>query len=182
DVVAVQLNLIGSHDAPRALTVLGGDVAALRIATLLQAVLPGAPCVYYGDEVGLRGGNDPANRAAFPWDEGRWDTNLRAFVRAVLRLRGTEPALRHGSTTAIGTAGPALALERRLGWDRLVAAVNPGGGEVSLDITLPDAGDGSLTAVPLDAGEAPASVPVSGGRATLTVPGRTACVLRFGTA
>ncbi|MFI5226058.1 MAG: alpha-amylase family glycosyl hydrolase, partial [Candidatus Limnocylindrales bacterium] len=54
-VTAVQLNLIGSHDAPRALTVLGGDRAALRLATLLQLTLPGAPCIYYGDELGMEG-------------------------------------------------------------------------------------------------------------------------------
>ena len=70
DVVAVQLNLIGSHDAPRALAVLGGDLAALRMATLLQCTLPGAPSIYYGDEIGLTGGNDPANRASFPVGHG----------------------------------------------------------------------------------------------------------------
>ena len=41
----------------------------VRLATLLQVTLPGAPCIYYGDEVGLRGGNDPEYRGAFPWDE-----------------------------------------------------------------------------------------------------------------
>ncbi len=55
DVTAVMLNLLGSHDAPRARTVCGGDIAAMRIATLLQMTLPGAPCIYYGDEVGLEG-------------------------------------------------------------------------------------------------------------------------------
>ena len=82
DVVAVQLNLIGSHDAPRALTVLGGDVAALRMATLLQCTLPGAPSIYYGDEIGLTGGNDPANRGVVP--VGRRALGRRApGVRAV---------------------------------------------------------------------------------------------------
>ena len=73
------------HDAPRALTVLGGDRAALRMATLLQATLPGAPCIYYGDEIGLSGGNDPANRGAFPWDEG-------ALGRRVADVRARRPA------------------------------------------------------------------------------------------
>ncbi len=53
DVTAVQLNLLGSHDTPRLRTVLGGDVAAVRLAFLLLATLPGAPCLYYGDEIGL---------------------------------------------------------------------------------------------------------------------------------
>ena len=70
-VVAVQLNLIGSHDAPRALTILGGDRTALRLAMLVQATLPGAPCIYYGDEIGLDGDHDPDNRRAYPADPTR---------------------------------------------------------------------------------------------------------------
>ena len=65
-VTAAQLNLIGSHDTPRARTVLGGDVAALRLATLLQLTLPGAPSIYYGDEIGMDGGHDPDYRRGYP--------------------------------------------------------------------------------------------------------------------
>src|SRR6476646_2550039 len=81
DVVAGQLNLLGSHDTPRVRSILGGDPDAVRLAPLLQLTLPGAPCLYYGDEVGLTGGNDPGCRGAFPWDESRWDGAFRAFVR-----------------------------------------------------------------------------------------------------
>ena len=102
DVVAVQLDLVGSHDAPRLRTVLGDDVTGVRLATLLQMTLPGAPCIYYGDEIGLRGGNDPENRGAFPWDEGRWEAGLRDSVRAMTRLRATEPALRDSPLRAVG--------------------------------------------------------------------------------
>ena len=70
DVVVSQLNLLGSHDTPRLRTVLGGDAAAVRLAMLLQATLPGAPCVYYGDEVGLAGANDPAYRGVIPVGRG----------------------------------------------------------------------------------------------------------------
>ncbi len=150
DVVAVQLNLIGSHDAPRALTVLGGDRDALRMATLLQGTLPGAPCIYYGDEIGLAGGNDPANRGAFPWDESHWDHELRTFVRSVIRLRGAEPAMRHGSTTAIGADGVAFAFERRLGDDALVVVVNAGTESVDLRVTVPGVAAGSLEPVAID--------------------------------
>jgi neopullulanase len=179
DVVAVQLNLIGSHDAPRALTVLGGDVAALRMATLIQSTLPGAPCIYYGDEIGLTGGNDPGCRGAFPCDDSRWDRDLRAFVRSVLRLRADRPELRHGSTTAVGVAGPALAFERRLDGDRLVVAVDPGPDPVTLAITLPDGGDGRLATIPLDGVTAGIiDVPLVDGHARLTIPARSAQVLR----
>jgi neopullulanase len=181
DVVAVQLNLIGSHDAPRSLTVLGGDVAALRLATLLQSTLPGAPCIYYGDEVGMTGGNDPGCRGAFPWDETHWDGDLRAFVRSVLRLRATQPELRHGSTTTIAVAGPAIAFERRLDDARLVVAVNPGTVPVTLELPIPDGGSGRLATVELEgAGSTGHRVdaPIAGARATVVLPPRTGHVLR----
>jgi neopullulanase len=181
DVVAVQLNLIGSHDAPRALTVLGGDVAALRMATLLQCTLPGAPSIYYGDEIGMRGGNDPDCRGAFPWDETHWDGELRSFVRSVLRLRAAEPALRHGSTTAIAAAGQALAFERRLDADRLVVAVNPGTDPITLDVIVSGQDRGRLVPVAIDDGAGTEPVPVINDHAVIAVPGRTGRVLRLAT-
>jgi cyclomaltodextrinase len=180
DVVAVQLNLVGSHDTPRALSVLGGDVAALRMATLLQCTLPGAPSIYYGDEIGLTGGNDPANRGAFPWDEGRWDGTLRAFVRSVLRLRAAEPALRHGSTTAIAAAGAALAFERRLDRARLVVAINAGTDTVALDASIGGETEGRLEAIALDGTEtAIGPIEVVAGVARLMLPPRTGQVFRL---
>ena len=179
DVVAVQLNLIGSHDAPRALTVLSGDVAALRLATLLQATLPGAPCIYYGDEIGLTGGNDPACRGAFPWDADRWDTDLHAYVRGVLRLRAAAPVLRHGGTTAIGSSGPALAFERRLGDERLVVGVNAGTEGTDLELALPGIAAARLEPVGPTAGPNPGPMPpVADGHGRLPLPPRSGGVWR----
>jgi cyclomaltodextrinase len=181
DVVAVQLNLIGSHDAPRALAVLGGDAAAMRMATLLQCTLPGAPSIYYGDEIGLSGGNDPANRGSFPWEADRWDGALRAYVRSALRLRAVEGALRHGSTTILAAAGPALAFERRLDGRRLVVAVNAGTDAVTLETTVDGVSRGRLEAVDLDGSSATTigAIEVDAGGARLVIPPRSGHVLRL---
>ena len=92
-ITAVQLNLLGSHDSPRYRTMAGGDRAAYHLAVLLQATLPGAPCTYYGDEIGLTGDNDPWCRGAFPWDEtglGRSGAGLdEGGVRGAPRDPGT---------------------------------------------------------------------------------------------
>lgn len=53
--VAAQLNLLDSHDTPRFVTIASGNRAALRLAALFQMTYPGAPCVYYGDEIGMGG-------------------------------------------------------------------------------------------------------------------------------
>ncbi len=67
-VTEVQLNLLDSHDSPRFRTLTGRDEASWRLATLLLATLPGAPCIYYGDEVGVEGDHDPDCRRSFPRD------------------------------------------------------------------------------------------------------------------
>jgi cyclomaltodextrinase len=123
---AVQLNLLDSHDSPRVLSVLGGDRDAMELAVLLQATLPGAPCVYYGDEVGLEGGIDPDSRRSFPWDEGRWDHELLGSVRATFALRHAEPALRSDEVAISSAADKALAFRRGGADGSLAVAVNAG--------------------------------------------------------
>ncbi|HLU82125.1 MAG TPA: glycoside hydrolase family 13 protein [Trueperaceae bacterium] len=98
EAVAGQLNLLGSHDTPRVLTSLGGDAVAARQALFLLFVMPGAPCVYYGDELGLAGGHDPNCRQALPWDEvADRDDDTFELVRALTRLRARHTALRRGA-------------------------------------------------------------------------------------
>jgi cyclomaltodextrinase / maltogenic alpha-amylase / neopullulanase len=132
---AVQLNLLGSHDTPRVLSLLGGDIEAMELAVLLQGTLPGAPCVYYGDEVGITGGKDPESRKAFPWDPERWNADLLETTRATFGLRRAEPALRSDDVSFLSSAGEALAFERRDGDRRLAVAVNAGEAEAALALT-----------------------------------------------
>jgi neopullulanase len=93
-----QLNLLDSHDVPRALHMLQGDVKALQLALVLLFCLPGAPCLYYGTEVGLHGGEEPACREAFPWDgPADWRVDLRAFIASLAALRQSHEALCSGT-------------------------------------------------------------------------------------
>jgi neopullulanase len=89
-----QLNLLDSHDVPRALHMLQGDVEALKLALVLLFVLPGVPCVYYGTEAGLSGGAEPDCREAFPWgDPQAWPHDLTAFLASLSQLRREHPSL-----------------------------------------------------------------------------------------
>jgi glycosidase len=141
-------------------------------------MLPGAPCIYYGDEIGMTGGNDPANRAGFPWDGGGWDDDLRSFVRSVLALRAAEPATRHGATTSIGADGQAMAIERRLDEARLILAMNAGDGEMELDVAIDGIAEGRLQPVGLAGIDAGAEVAIRDGRARIPLVARTGRVLR----
>ncbi|MBI3749726.1 MAG: glycoside hydrolase family 13 protein [Chloroflexi bacterium] len=180
-VVASQLNLLGSHDAPRMLTVLGGDAARVRLAVLLQTTLPGAPCVYYGDEVGLAGGNDPECRGAFPWDQARWEPGLRDTFRALLHLRAAEPALRDGRLTLVGARDAAVAFERGAGPARFVVAANPGDAPLQLELRFSDAPSGAgghLAPVAIPGLTGTGESRIVDGRATIDLAARSGSVLR----
>ncbi len=123
---AVQFNLIGSHDAPRARTVLAGDVGALRLASLLQLVLPGTPSIYYGDELGMEGGPDPDCRRGYPVVADEGQLALRAFVRAAIHARRAHVALRRGTVAVAAANGQAIALAREAEGERALVAINSG--------------------------------------------------------
>ncbi|MCH4171269.1 MAG: glycoside hydrolase family 13 protein [Lactobacillus sp.] len=78
-------NNIGSHDTQRVLTALGDDKAKLHLIFQLFLTLPGVPCIYYGDEVGLAGDVDPDNRRYYPW--GHEDLTIKGWVKALIELR-----------------------------------------------------------------------------------------------
>jgi glycosidase len=102
---ASMLNLLGSHDTSRIATRLAGEPAAIRLAVALQLTSPGAPMVYYGDEIGLEGGEDPDCRRTMPWDRNDWDEDLFDWHRRLIALRHARPSLRGDIdvTTAHGT-------------------------------------------------------------------------------
>jgi len=137
-VVAAQLNLIGSHDAPRALTVLSRDRAALRQAIVLQMTLPGAPSIYYGDEIGMEGGLDPDCRRSYPTEPGAGDLELRAFVRSLVAARREHVALRQGEVSIAAAGERAIAIAREAGGFRAIVALNPGPDGERLSVVRPD--------------------------------------------
>ena len=115
-----QFNLLGSHDTPRLRTILGGDVQHVRVAAALLFTYPGVPCVYYGDELGMEGGNDPDCRRCMEWDTTRWDHELRGWFQRLARLRRAAPALRWGGFQTLYAAGDTLAYQREAPEERLV--------------------------------------------------------------
>ena len=95
------LNLIGSHDRERIMTMMAAEqdypsaTKKVRLLSALQYCLPGVPCIYYGDEAGLMGGADPANRSGFPW--GFENHDLGYHYRMLGLIYDEHPALKSGS-------------------------------------------------------------------------------------
>ncbi len=95
---AVQFNLIGSHDTPRVLTEAGEDKNRLKQIFNFLLTFIGTPCIYYGDEIGLTGEQDPGCRKCMPWDESEQDLDLFTHVQTLLRLRKEVPLLGNEGT------------------------------------------------------------------------------------
>jgi glycosidase len=122
----VNQNLIGSHDKQRFLTAAGGETWRLVLATVVQMTFPGAPGIYYGDEIGMTGANDPHCRATFRWDPATWNREVFEATAALGLLRRDSAVLRRGAWSVLWTGGEALAYERRLGEERVVVVLNRG--------------------------------------------------------
>ncbi len=139
EITTAQLNLLSSHDMPRFINMVQGDVSALKLAMLFQMTMPGAPTVYYGDEVGLTGGYDPGCRGAMPWDHSQWNADLLDYVRATIQLRKAHPVLRRGTYRTLLAEGDSYAYERVYEGQRLVVVFNTASSAATLAIPVGDA-------------------------------------------
>jgi glycosidase len=171
EIQLTQLNLLGSHDTARLITIAGGDRATVELATLLLLTFPGAPSIYYGDEVGLPGGVDPDSRRGFPL-EADWNQEILNIYRQLIALRHKHPALRTGDYEVIFARGELYIFARTLDTDKLIIAVNAGTAMTTakLDITR-------LQTQPNQVVYGAAEFEWRGEQFSLTVPGRTGCIL-----
>lgn len=168
------MNSLGTHDTPRILTLLGegsdrkGDtsqdwraghrlsreqralaVARLKLGSLLLYALPGSPTLYYGDEAGAEGFEDPFNRRTFPW--GNEDRELVEWFAALGRARKEQPPLRKGELQWLSCRDRVVSFARHWEGKTIIAAVNAGDRESLVE--LPDGGSfrlGAMTGKLLD--------------------------------
>ncbi len=149
------MNMLGTHDTPRILTMLGArnvpeDRSArasyrmspqerergerlLRIGAALLYAFPGCPTVYYGDEAGMEGFEDPFNRGTYPW--GQEDEGLRKHFALLGKLRNSRISLQIGDLRWFHAAGPVLAFARTEGEEVTAAILNTG--ETLAEVSIP---------------------------------------------
>lgn len=92
---------LGSHDTERLLTLLDGNIEKAKLFFAFQFAFPGAPAIYYGDEIGLLGGKDPDCRGSFPWEVDQWSLELRDWIKLIIGVRKNKIALRQGDFVPI---------------------------------------------------------------------------------
>lgn len=95
----VLFNLLGSHDTARLRHRYDGDERKVRLALLLLLTFRGSPCIYYGDEVGMTGGDDPDCRRTMVWDRSEQNRELHRYVTDLIKLRTSYRPLRRGDVT-----------------------------------------------------------------------------------
>lgn len=141
------MNIIGTHDTVRIITALAGEspegksqderavykmteaqyaegVGLVKAAYLVSNMLPGVPCIYYGDEIGMQGYSDPFNRRPYPW--GRENGELLGFYRRIGEIRKTENAVFRGEMRVVYIDRDILCIERKAGDELLCAVINRG--------------------------------------------------------
>ena len=149
------LNILGTHDTPRILTLLGADavpetkearaayhlspearrlaVRRLTLAVMLLYTFPGSPTIYYGDEAGMEGFEDPLNRRGFPWSHE--DPRLTELYRTLGALRKERPSLQCGDLTYLAAEGGLLIYRRSYGGEDTYTLLNTG--DTVRQVTLP---------------------------------------------
>jgi len=124
EITHAQMNLLDSHDTPRFLTCASGDLDSLKLAYLFMFSYPGAPCIYYGDEIGMDGKQDPDCRKSFIWDESSWNKHLLDYVKTLTHLRHSNKALRRGTFHKLYASDGAYSFARKFESENLVIALN----------------------------------------------------------
>ena len=131
---------LGSHDTERFLTLCGGDRRKMALAVVLQMSFMGSPSIYYGDECGMEGENDPDCRRCMIWEESERDQELYELYRSLIRIRKKEPALRTGRQRTILCCKDVYGYFRGEGRDAIYILVNTG--EDNCDLKVPVVSEG----------------------------------------
>ena len=126
-------NCLGSHDTARFLTEAKGEKWRLRLAMAFQILFSGAPAIYYGDELGMTGENDPGCRGGMVWDTP--DHELLAWQKEMIALRKKHDALRIGAYTVLRAEENLFAFRRDADGDHVTAVFNTGDRSQKLDLT-----------------------------------------------
>ena len=155
-IMHAQMNLVGTHDTERILTVLGGEDTSglsnselcykrmseerracakkrlLAAATVLMT-LPGVPAIFYGDEVGLEGYHDPFNRMPYPY--GREDFEILEHYRALGNIRKDNTVYRSGDFELLILTPKLLVFSRSDGRESILTAFNNSDDEIIVDFS-----------------------------------------------
>jgi len=130
-------NMLGSHDTARFLTLLDEDVAAAKLAVVLQMTFKGSPLIYYGDEIGMIGKTDPYCRKPFPWENGeQWNGELLELYKVLTKFRSDSEALKKGTINFIYNKAGVLGFKREYEDEKIIVFTNSRSNAFEIDMEL----------------------------------------------
>jgi glycosidase len=139
---------------------------------LFLLTYPGAPCIYYGNEIGVDGEHDPHSRKSFPWDERKWDHDLRAYVKQAVALRHQNAALRRGDFKRLWSVDGIYVFSRSFEGSTVVIGLNTSESPRQAHVTY------EPTGMPKALLGDPTDISIGDGRLRFTVPPRSGVVLK----
>jgi cyclomaltodextrinase len=134
-------NLLSSHDLPRLMTICQANLAKYKLAYFFLFTLPGAPAIYYGDEIGMEGGDDPDCRRTYPWNENRYHGELIDYFKKLTELKKNVPALRKGDFREIEGNKDIFTYLRAGDSSEVLGMINSGSGTRKIDISREEISD-----------------------------------------
>ncbi|MCJ7689298.1 MAG: alpha-glycosidase [Clostridiaceae bacterium] len=117
-------NLLGSHDTKRFLSECDNNIARMKLAIAFQFCYQGVPYIYYGDEIGLNGGDDPQCRKCMVWDVEKQNADLFEHYRTMISLRKNNSALIYGGYKRLYRKDNVLIFERNHEDETMIIAIN----------------------------------------------------------
>jgi glycosidase len=109
------------------------DVERMKMISALQMTFIGAPLIYYGDEIGMTGGNDPFDRKPFPWKEEMWNKDLFEHYKKMIELRKNRESLQLGDYRVIESEEGLLIFERSTEKEQTIIIINSKNNTISTD-------------------------------------------------
>lgn len=117
-------NLLGSHDTPRIFTLCKGNREKFKLCLIFLMTYVGPPMIYYGDEIGLRGGNDPECRKCMPWNIDFQSNDIYKFHQRSIQIRKQYSALRKGSFQTLLKGKGIYSFIRKRGKESIIVIMN----------------------------------------------------------
>lgn len=144
----VSFNLLDSHDTPRILSLAKGNQDRVKLMYLFQLTFSGTPCIYYGDEIGMDGGQDPGCRACMVWNKDRQDQKLFNFIKKLIQFRKSESVIANGGEFRflhVEDATQTIVYERVNEEKRMIIVMNNSDAAVKINIkNIVEPNDGNL--------------------------------------
>jgi glycosidase len=129
-------NLIGSHDTQRFLTECNEKIERMKLAIAFQFTYIGVPYIYYGDEIGLYGGEEPESRKCMIWNEEKQNRELFNFYKELISIRKNNPTLIYGSYRTLYSESSILIFERNYKNQKILVAINNNDKQNNVELPL----------------------------------------------